>query len=298
MSAIDADTPHRRPAPLIPPDGRRDAPLFCVVAVLVLLACLAGLSARAAWRAADEWTASLDAAATVQILAEDQEAADAGAARAAEILSGLDGVAAADALDRAEAEALLAPWFGEALPEELPAPRLVAVTLTPGADADLDAMRAALEAEGLQVEIDDHARWEDEIGRAAGAVQTLGVIVVALLAGAAGAVVVFAVQAGFAAKREAIEALRVAGAEDRLIAFLFLRRFFLVGLASGGAGAALAAAALGALYFGLSGQDGLVSLPAPGWGEALVLLAAPATSALVGAATAWITVLTELGRSR
>jgi hypothetical protein len=81
-----------------------------------------------------------------------------------------------------------------------------------------------------------------------------------------------------------------------LVAFLFLRRFFLMGLGAGASGAALAALALGAVYLAVSRRSGLISLPAPGLEEALVLLAAPAAAALIGAATAWITVIAELGR--
>lgn len=291
-----AERRNARPSPLIPPDRRRDAPLFFVVVILVFLACLAALSARAAWRATDEWTSALDSSATVQILAESGETADAEAARAAEILSALSGVAEAHALPAEEAEALLAPWFGTDLPEELPAPRLVAVTLSLDAPATADSMRAALAEAEIAAEVDDHGRWQADVARAAGAAQTLSLAVVGLLAAAACAVCAFAVQAGMAARREVIEALRVAGASDMLIAGLFLRRFLLMGLLAGAAGAALAGAAVAALYFAVTRQSGLVALPAPGIEEGVVLLAAPAAAALIGALTAWITVIAELGR--
>lgn len=286
-----------RQGPLIPPDTRRSAPLFFVVATLVFLACVAGLSARAAWRASAEWTSSLEASATVQILSNNEEQADADAARAADVLSALDGVAEARALPAEEAEALLAPWFGAELPEELPAPRLVALTLSPQAPADMSALRAALESAGLTAEVDDHGRWESDVARAAAAAQALSLAAVTLLALSACAVSIFAVQAALAARRDVIEALRVAGASDRLIAFLFLRRFFLMGFLAGLAGAALAALLLGGLYLFVSEESGLIALPAPRMGEAYVLFAAPAAAALIAAATAWLTVIAELGRT-
>ncbi len=295
QSAHGLDRPPK-PGPLIPPDRRRDAPLFFVVAILVFLACLAGLAARTAWRAADEWTAALESSATAQIVSDSAEAADTDADAAADLLSRLDGVAEARVLPASESEALLAPWFGSDLPDELPAPRLIALTLDPDAPPQIEAMEAALAAEGIVAVIDDHSRWEADIARAGRAAQGLSLAVVALLAGAAGAVSVFAAQAGLAARREVIEALRVAGASDRLIAFLFLRRFGLMGLLAGAAGAALAGGALGALYLGVIRTGGLVAAPAPGWEEALVLCAAPAAAALIGAVTAWTTVIAELGR--
>ncbi len=286
----------QKQGPLIPPDRRHDAPLFFVVMILAFLACLAGLAALAAWRATADWTASLDAAATVQIIASTAAEAEAAAGRAADALAVLDGVAGARVLPVEETDALLAPWFGTALPDDLPAPRLVALTLAPDRPADMTAMRAALASADVDAVIDDHGRWRGDVARAAQAAQGLSLAVVALLAAAACAVCMFAVRAGLAARREVIEALRVAGARDGLIAFLFLRRFLLMGAASGASGAILAGAALGGIYLAVSRQGGLIALPAPGLDEAAVLAAAPAAAALIGALTAWITVIAELRR--
>jgi len=282
-----------RSGPLLPADRRRDRPLFAVIAILAFLACLAGLAAAGAWRAAEAWTDDLGAEATVQVLPGEEEDPDALAARAAEALRALDTVEAAEPLGAEAAEALLAPWFGETLPQELPAPRLVAVSGT----ADAEALSRALEAEGIEAVVDDHGRWERDISRAvvAAALAALGALV--LLAMAAAGVVVFATRAGLAARRAVLDALKIAGARDAFVARLFLRRFLMMGLKAGLAGALLAAAVTPGLYFAAIGGELLGDAPAPGVAEAAILAAAPLVAGALGAATAWIAVLAALRES-
>ena len=104
-----------------------------MVAALSFLAGLAG--GRGAWpadRAAQGWRTELTGSATVVVRAQGTETADAAAARAADAVSGVKGVAEARALEAAKAEALIAPWIGPgALPADLPMPRLVTVELDP-----------------------------------------------------------------------------------------------------------------------------------------------------------------------
>ena len=118
----DFDVARWRPAPFLPEADARDGSLTFVVAVLCFLACLTLLSLLAADRAARDWTRQLEGQATIIVRPKANETPDGAAARAAETLAGVDGVAEAQAMDRKAAEALLRPWVGEAALPDLPLP--------------------------------------------------------------------------------------------------------------------------------------------------------------------------------
>src|SRR5690606_41438295 len=84
------------------------------LAVLGFLASIAAVGALAADRAAHGWAGHLRAEATVQVRPRVDETGPAAAARAAETLAGVTGVAEAQAMDRKAAEALSRAWGGGA----------------------------------------------------------------------------------------------------------------------------------------------------------------------------------------
>ena len=158
-----------KPGPLLPKRDPRDGALVFVVAVLCFLACLTAIGAMAADRGARGWTSQLSDSATVVVRARGAESPDAAAARAAETLAGVPGVAEARALEKEKAEALLEPWLGrEALLDDLPIPRLVTVELDPKKPATAAALDSALKAAGVDATVDDHSRWIGDIERSAG----------------------------------------------------------------------------------------------------------------------------------
>ena len=221
----DFDVAAWRPAPFLPETDDRDGSLTFVVAVLCFLACLTLLALLSADRAARDWTRQLEGQATVIVRPKANETPDGAAARAAETLAGVDGVAEARALEPEKAEALIAPWLGDADLSDLPIPRLVAVQLTAEAPANAAALDRALKAQGLDAVVDDHTAWMADIQRAARWARLAGLAVFALIAVAAAAVIGFATRAGLAARREVVEVLHLSGAEDGFIARLFQLRF-------------------------------------------------------------------------
>ena len=102
--------------------------------------------------------------------------------------------------------------------EDLPVPRLVAVTLDGRHPADAQHLRAALTSQNIVATVDDHSVWIMDIRRAGEVVRWLGAGVFLLIAAAAAAVVAFATRAGLAARRDVVEVLHLAGAEDHFIA--------------------------------------------------------------------------------
>ena len=284
-------------APLLPPDAGRDRPLLIVAAILVFLACVAGLGARGAWRTAERWTFDLDAALTIQIRPVDGRDIAEDAARAAEIARNTPGVADAVTGGREAAEALLAPWLGEGgLPPELPVPLLVDVTLTAGADPPVETLQAALDADGIAARVDNHARFSESIRRGARTAQTLGLSLLALAAGAAAAVIAFAARASLAARLDVADALHLAGGEDSFIASLFQARFFMLGLKAGLLGAFSAGVVYLLVAYG--GTAGDMEYFLPRWViapfELALLLIAPLVAGLISALSARLAVASDL----
>ncbi len=280
-----------KPAPFLPERESRDGALIFVVAVLCFLACLTAMGVIAANRAASGWTGQLTGEATVIIRPRGGETPDAAAARAAEALSGVPGVAEARALEPAKAYDLIRPWLGDVSDlEDLPVPRLVAVTLDPRHPADGKRLAAALRADGVDATVDDHSIWIKDIRRAGGLVRWLGGGVFLIIAAAAGAVVAFATRAGLAAREDVVEVLHMAGAEDGFIARLFQLRFARVAGVAGAAGAVAAAIVAGGLRIA-GGGGGLTPALPLAWGDILAVIPCPLIAALVAAAAARFTAM-------
>lgn len=288
-----------RPAPLLPRTDGRDLALLFVVAALSLLAGLAAVGALAGARAAEGWRTELIGSATVIVRAQGVDTPDEAAARAAEAVSGVKGVAQARALDAAKTQSLIAPWLGPAaLPPDLPTPRLVAVDLdrkSPATGADLVR---ALKAAGVDADVDDHSRWEAQIMRAGGAVEAVALGVFALILAVLGAVVVFATREGLAARRDLVEALHLAGATDAFIARLFQARFARTAAEAAVVGAALAALAAALVKVAGGGDEQLTALLPIAWGDLAAPAPFPVLGALVAAVTARLTAIAALRERR
>ena len=280
-----------RPAPFLPEREARDGALIFVVAVLCFLACLTAMGVLAADRAARGWTNQLVGEATVIVRPRGGETPDAAAARAAETLAGTAGVAEARALEPAKAYDLIRPFLGDISDlEDLPVPRLIAVTLDPKHPPDARRLDAALKAQGVDATVDDHSIWIKDIRRAGRLVRWLGVGVFALIAAAAAAVVTFATRAGLAGRRDVVEVLHMSGAEDGFIARLFQVRFArLAGVAG-----LIGAVAAGVLAIGLrlaGGSEGLTPAVPLAWSDVLAVIPCPLLAAAVAAIAAQVTAM-------
>jgi cell division transport system permease protein len=280
-----------KPAPFLPEGDGRQGSLIFVVAVLSFLACLTAMGVLAGDRAARGWTTQLTGEATVIVRPRGGETPDAAAARAAEALSGVTGVAEARALEPAKAYDLIRPWLGDVSDlEDLPVPRLVAVTLDPRHPADARRLDQALKSEGVDATVDDHSVWIKDIRRAGGVVAGLGLSIFLVIAAAAAAVVAFATRAGLAARRDVVEVLHLAGAEDGFIARLFQLRFARVAGLAGLIGAG--AAAVVGIGLRLAGGGGGLTPALPfAWSDVAAVLPCPLIAAGVAAGAARFTAL-------
>ena len=278
-----------RPAPWLPQAEARDPALIFVIAVLCFLACLTALGALAGDRGARGWTGQLVGEATVIVRARGGETPDAAAARAAEALAGLPGVTEVRALEREKAYELIRPWLGDVADlDDLPVPRLVAVTLDRKQPATAAALDTALKAQDLDAVVDDHSMWIKDIRRAAGVVRGTAIAIFLLIAVAAGAVVAFATRAGLAARRDVVEVMHLIGAEDSQISSLFELRFARIAALSGALGA-ISAGLLGAILRMIGGGEGITPALPIAWIDLLAVLPCPVLAALVAALAARIT---------
>lgn len=272
-----------RPGPLFPRQGEQDRMLTLIVAVLCFLACITGLAALGAERAAGGWRRDLTASATVQVRPRAGQTPSEAASRAAEALSAVKGVQEARALDREAAEALLEPWLGRGnLPEDLPIPRLVTLDLDRKSPADPSSLRAALASAGVDGEIDDHSLWLQDIRRTGQIVAAAAIAALALFGVTASAVIAFATRATLQARREVVEVLHLAGAEDGYLARLIQGRFALIALQAAALGAGTAAALGGALIV-VGGANGLTPLLPLSFEDLVWLLMCPPFAAGVAA---------------
>lgn len=282
---------------LLPPAAAGEPWLMTVIAVLCFLACLAAVAASAADRAAHGWARQLGSEATVQVRPRVGESGDTAAARAAETLSGVEGVEEAAALDRKAAEDLLRPWLGEAVLPDLPLPHLVTVRLNPAAPAGAVTLSRALAEAGLDATVDDHSLWRGEVERSAALITTLAAAAFLATAFAAAAAIAYATRAGLAAGRGVIETLSLNGATDGRIAWLFQRRFALIAAGAGAIGAGSAGLLLAFLRF-LGGSDGLTQALPVTWSDLLLLSPCPLLAATVALVAARFAAMQVLGSDR
>ncbi len=286
----EAFSPDRwKPAAFLPERDAHDPALIFVVAVLSFLACLTAIGVLAADRAAHGWAGQLVGEATVIVRPQGGETPDGAAARAAEALAAVPGIVEARALEQDKAYDLIRPWLGEVADlEDLPVPRLVAVTLDKRRPATVAAMSRALRAQGLDAVVDDHSVWIKDIQRAAGVVRWTAAGVFLMIALAAGAVVAFATRAGLTARRDVVEVLHLAGAEDGYISNLFELRFARVAAIAGAIGAGAAGVLVGLLRL-LGGGQGITPALPFAWTDVLAVVPCPLLAALVAAVAARLT---------
>jgi cell division transport system permease protein len=246
---------------------------------LAVLAICLGL---AAGRMAEGWTAELAGVATVRVPPGPD---DTGVRATLRVLETTPGVAGTRVLSEAELAALIAPWLGEGLPAgALPVPRLIEVRMD-GDGPDPASLRARLAAEVPGAVYDDHERWRAPIVRAAGAVEWLAAVAVALTLVLTVTMVVLAARAALAANQPVIATLRLIGAADSFITRAFVRRFTARALAGAAAGTLLALAAVHAVpAVGVEGAL-LASLAPDGLGWLAAVAAVPAA----GMAAFWAT---------
>ena len=286
------------------PREKGAAPLEVVIAVMAFLAALALGASLIAERTALGWRAGLSDRLTVQILPPAHGAPARGLDEevdaALSVLRATPGIAHAAPLTQEQTLNLVQPWLGaDALVAELPLPRLIDATITPGAEVDIVALRTQLKQAAPDSLLDDHARWISRLKILADAIVWSAYGILLLIAIATAAAVSFATRAGLEAHHEMVELLHQMGAHSNFIARAFERHYFVSALGAAAVGAVFAAIlflAAGGLEF--AGIEAVPFLPplALKLKEVPWLLAVPAVSGIIALVTARLSVLAALRR--
>jgi len=238
----------RRDAPLVPPSSIAGRALVTVIAIMTFLASLTAGAAFLVADASKVWSDQVSRGATVQIRPAPGRDLDAEAAKAADVLRNVPGVASVRVFTKAESERLLEPWLGSGLDlSELPVPRLVLIERSPGAPLDFAALRKLMAEKVPSASLDDHRFWLERLVAMAGTVVALALMIFILVLVAMAMAVAFATRGAMDGNRQIIEVLHFVGARDSYIAQQFQRHFLMLGGKGGllGGGAAMLAFLLG-----------------------------------------------------
>ena len=218
-----------------------DRLLVALIAAMALFATCALAGHEAVSQLAKRWQQGANAAVTVQIPNPTPARMEA----ALEVLRALPAVREAQAVDPARMAELLRPWLGDVA--GLPLPGVIELRLADlAADPVLIGDRVAEAVPGAVTEA--HGVFVARLAAVARALSAAALAALLLVAVVGASVVVLAVRAGIAARRDSVMVLHMLGAADRDIAGRFARRTAWLAVLGAILGVALAAA----LLWGLS----------------------------------------------
>lgn len=217
-----------------------DRLLVALISAMALFATCALAGHEAVSQLAKRWQQGANAAVTVQIPNPTPARMEAalGALRA------LPAVREAQAVDPGRMAELLRPWLGDVA--GLPLPGVIELRLADlAADPVLIGDRVAEAVPGAVTEA--HGVFVARLAAVARALSAAALMVVLLVAVVGASVVVLAVRAGIAARRDSVMVLHMLGAADRDIAGRFARRTAWLALLGAILGVGLAAGVVWAL---------------------------------------------------
>jgi cell division transport system permease protein len=271
---------------VVPSSGFTAHLLVLSAAAMAFLAVFALALSLASGRLAERWGDELAQSATIRIVAPAEQRASQTDA-ALRILETTTGVAFARALDAAEQQTLLEPWFGPELDlSALPVPQLIEV-IQEESGFDAAGLRLRLAAEVPGAVLDDHSQWRAPLVQSANRLKALGVVSVLLLAVTLAAMVTLAANAALSANVQVIKVLRLVGATDSYIAKAFVRRFTVRALLGAAVGTVFAMISVFMLPSASDAGGFLTGLGFQGF-EWILPLLIPLFSALVAfLATGW-----------
>lgn len=230
--------------PIVPPHSVATRALVGVIAIMSFLASLTLGAVVLVRTSAAAWQSQVAREVTVQLRPTPGRDIEADLGRASLIARGTPGIAQVKPYSKEESLRLIEPWLGTGLSgADLPVPRLIVVSITPGTKPDLDGLRQSLSEQVPGATLDDHRGWVERMGAMTRAAVWVGLGILALVMLATILLVVFATRGAMATNHAIVEVLHFVGARNRYIAGQFQRHFLLLGLkgAALGCGSAMAA---------------------------------------------------------
>jgi len=185
-------------------------------------------------RAVDDWSSDIAGEVTVQIRPMDGVKMADQIKGVSGILDQTTGITNYKVLEPEAGAKLLEPWLGnDDILDQLPVPRLVAVSINKKANPDFEKLAREITAKVKGASLDTHRRWQAELTRMGTSLVRLGVAVLVLITLSAIALVVFASRTALDANRQVVEVLHFVGASDHYIARQVQWQFLRAGLQSG-----------------------------------------------------------------
>jgi cell division transport system permease protein len=228
---------------IVPTEGIAGQAFVVVIAIMAFLACLAVGAVATIAGAANGWSSDISREATIQIRPFDGAQMDAAMRDASRLALTFEGITRVTALDDAATARLLEPWLGADRDlSDLPVPKLLTLTIAPGARPDFAAMKAALAERVPGAELDDHRVWVERLSHMAWTLVAIAAAVLGLVLAATALTVVFATRGALSGNRHVVEVLYFVGAEPRYIARQFQRHFLALAAKGASIGGAFAIA--------------------------------------------------------
>lgn len=238
-AAIGDEMP-RFETPIVPRATVAGRALIAVIAIMTFLASMTIGAVVLLRSAAGDWQADLAREVTIQVRPAADRDIEADVGKAAIIAHSIPGIADVRPYSPEESTQLLQPWLGGLALNELPVPRLIAVTIASGERPDLDQLRHALAEQVPTASLDDHREFVAHMRLMSRTILAAATTVLALVMIATVLSVTFATRGAMAANRQVIEVLAFIGAKNSFIAGNFQRHFLLLGLKGGAVGGGLA----------------------------------------------------------
>jgi len=275
--------------------------LPCITGLMVYLAVIALAAMMLLSHAGVAWHHNLTSTLTVQILPHTGDKAgtlDARTQAASELLMATPGIANARVLTNDQLAALLTPWLGtDAMTTELPVPRLIDVSLHTNSGLDTRALSTRLAESIPGASLDDHAIWLKRLLDFVGAIETVALVVLALIGFAGVSIVIFITRSGLAIHEDVIAVLHMIGARDTYIARQFQVHVLKLALKGGLVGFVFGATTIVIFNAMTEMRDHFVipdfSLSFEQW---ILLGTLPLIAAAIGTATARFTVIQAISR--
>src|SRR5215469_3710327 len=142
--------------PIVPKGTVAGRALIAVIAIMTFLASVTIGAVVLLRAAAGDWQADLAREVTIQVRPAGGRDIEADVGKAAIIAHSIPGVADVRPYSSEESTQLLRPWLGTLPLNELPVPRIIAVTIASSEVPDLEQLRGALAEQVPSATLDDH----------------------------------------------------------------------------------------------------------------------------------------------
>lgn len=276
--------------------------LISVIAILTFLAALAAGAAQLVTEASSRWQANLISEATIQIRPDRARNMDEDLKAIADMVRSLAGVASVTIYSRDESAKMLRPWLGDHIElDDLPIPRIIAISINPSQPFDANAISSKLAQSFPNAAFDDHRGFMQRLALISGLIAATASGIMVLVISATALAIAFATRGAMAGNRDIIEVLHFIGASDSYIAGEFQRHFLRLSLIGGLYGGLLALIILTIIRSYFSVRTGAKSFVSSdfltlGWPAMAAIFAVVGLVVLVAAIVSRFTVHRTIGR--